>query len=167
MLWINKKIDFDYPVMDYTKIIARLKRTPERISEMIKNLSEEQLKRKEGDSWSIQENIGHLINTEHLFIGRLDDFEAGKETLTPADMSNKRTNQSNYNEMSIDKVFTDFLDIREEFLVRLTNYPLEMFERSALHPRLNKPMRLVDSLYFEAEHDEHHIETIKEIIGTL
>jgi hypothetical protein len=28
---------------------------------------------------------------------------------------------------------------------------------SAVHPRLQQPMRLVDMLYFVAEHDDHHL----------
>ncbi|MDP8240406.1 MAG: hypothetical protein P9X24_15050 [Candidatus Hatepunaea meridiana] len=34
----------------------------------------------------------------------------------------------------------------------------------ANHPRLNKPMRMVDSLYFEAEHDDHHLNVMKELV---
>jgi hypothetical protein len=33
-----------------------------------------------------------------------------------------------------------------------------------LHPRLKQPMRLVDHLYFVAEHDDHHLARIWEMI---
>jgi hypothetical protein len=33
-----------------------------------------------------------------------------------------------------------------------------------LHPRLKQPMRLVDHLYFVAEHDDHHLATIREMM---
>jgi len=32
--------------------------------------------------------------------------------------------------------------------------------RSSIHPRLKKPMRLVDWCYFMAEHDDHHVARI-------
>ena len=39
-----------------------------------------------------------------------------------------------------------------------------LFGRSLLHPRLKKPMRLVGRLYFAAEHDDHHLAWIWELI---
>jgi hypothetical protein len=33
-----------------------------------------------------------------------------------------------------------------------------------LHPRLKQPMRLVDHLYFVAEHDDYHLARIWEMI---
>jgi len=34
----------------------------------------------------------------------------------------------------------------------------------SVHPRLQQPMRLVDSLYFVAEHDDHHIAKISGLL---
>jgi hypothetical protein len=39
-----------------------------------------------------------------------------------------------------------------------------MFARSAIHPRLNIPMRLVDFVFFEAEHDDYHFTRINELL---
>jgi hypothetical protein len=36
--------------------------------------------------------------------------------------------------------------------------------RSALHPRLKTPMRLLDLAFFVAEHDDHHLATISELL---
>jgi hypothetical protein len=33
-------------------------------------------------------------------------------------------------------------------------------QRTALHPRLNVPMRVLDWAYFIAEHDDHHLAQI-------
>ncbi len=40
-------------------------------------------------------------------------------------------------------------------------------EKIALHPRLNQPMRVIDLAQFVAEHDDHHIQTINELINKL
>jgi hypothetical protein len=37
--------------------------------------------RRDRDTWSIQENLGHLADLEGLFMGRLDDFDARVATL--------------------------------------------------------------------------------------
>ena len=36
--------------------------------------------------------------------------------------------------------------------------------RAALHPRLQAPMRLLDLAFFVAEHDDHHLATISELL---
>jgi hypothetical protein len=33
-----------------------------------------------------------------------------------------------------------------------------------MHPRLKQPMRLVDHLFFVAEHDDHHLALIRELL---
>jgi hypothetical protein len=38
--------------------------------------------------------------------------------------------------------------------------------RTMLHPRLKQTMRLVDHLYFVAEHDDHHLAHILELVGS-
>jgi hypothetical protein len=40
---------------------------------------------------------------------------------------------------------------------RIANIEPASVSRTMLHPRLKKPMRLVDHLYFAAEHDDHHL----------
>jgi hypothetical protein len=43
-------------------------------------------------------------------------------------------------------------------------FETELFARSMLHPRLKTPMRLVDHLFFVAEHDDHHLAKIWELV---
>jgi hypothetical protein len=37
-------------------------------------------------------------------------------------------------------------------------------ERTARHPRLGTPMRLIDVAFFTAEHDDHHLARITELL---
>jgi hypothetical protein len=37
-------------------------------------------------------------------------------------------------------------------------------ERTARHPRLGTPMRLIDIAFFTAEHDDHHLARITELM---
>src|SRR3989304_4800026 len=37
--------------------------------------------------------------------------------------------------------------------------------RTAIHSRLNKEMRFVDMLYFTAEHDDHHLAVIRNLLN--
>ena len=77
--WIERTWEFDYPADLYPCILERLRGTPARIAELVSGLSPEVLVRSDGESWSIQRNVGHLLDLEELPNARLDDFLAGKE----------------------------------------------------------------------------------------
>jgi hypothetical protein len=61
-------------------------------------------------------------------------------------------------------VLGEFRAQRALFLARVEGYGAALLARSAHHPRLNRPMRLVDMLYFQAEHDDYHLARITELI---
>jgi hypothetical protein len=51
-------------------------------------------------------------------------------------------------------------------VARLDALTLADAERTAHHPRLDRPMRLVDMCYFAAQHDDHHLAAIHERLGS-
>ena len=161
--WVERKFEFDFQASDYVDFIESLKQTPDEVEAMVKSIPNKVLIKRENDTWSIQENIGHLLSVDSLFIGRLDDYLANAEELRPADVSGDRTNRANYNEKNIKDILQKFKIIREEFINRLQELNPEDFEKEAHHPRLNKPMRLCDMLQFQMEHDKHHLKRIKEL----
>jgi hypothetical protein len=64
----------------------------------------------------------------------------------------------------METILTDFRRQRMELVARLDNLPPQTFALVAQHPRLNVPMRLVDMLFFQAEHDDYHLARISEMI---
>ena len=98
---------------------------------------------------------------DELFNERLDDYESGAESLKPADVSGTRTNDANYNSAQIEDLLSKFHDKRMVYVERLEQADSKMFKKTAWHPRLKIKMRLCDMLYFQAEHDDHHINKIK------
>ncbi len=163
-LWVQRTFDFDFPAEDFPKYVEKLRSTPERLEKMVSNLSGEMLTRKEGETWSIQENAGHLIEVEVLFDGRLNDYEEKLTELRPADMTNKSTYSADFNALDIKAILKDFRSSREAFMQRIDLYNPEAFAHSAFHPRLKKQMRLVDMLQFQVEHDDHHLKQIEDLI---
>jgi hypothetical protein len=97
-------------------------------------------------------------------MGRLDDYLSGTGGLRPADLSGKKTDQENYNTLEIKDILTQFTSRRSEYVQKLKNLDAELFSRSAFHPRLKQQMRLCDMLYFQAEHDQYHLEKIESLI---
>jgi hypothetical protein len=56
----------------------------------------------------------------------------------------------------------DFVSREVNVEIRGSGYGF--FGRTLLHPRLKMPMRLVDHLFFVAEHDDHHLAIIGGVI---
>jgi len=164
-VWFERKFDFTFPVEQYANICARLRGTPARLEELLRGLSRDVLLHKPGDKWSAQEHAGHLLALESLWLARVDDFLADGRTLTVADLSNRKTHEANYNTRELIEILAEFRTARRRLADRIGRVQPALFARSLLHPRLKQPMRLVDHLYFVAEHDDHHLARIWEMIN--
>ena len=164
MPWIERPFTFDVPVTLFGNVLERLRGTPARIEERVRELPRALLVRRAGESWSIQENAGHLVEVESLWHGRLEDFAAGLEVLRPADMENRSTYAADYNSRSIGEILDQFRSSRMSLIEKLEALDEESIERSVLHPRLNQKMRILDMMVFAAEHDDHHLARISELL---
>ena len=167
MNWIDRRFKFNFPVSIYPELIKRLYSTPSRLEALISEIPPEILTIKRFNKWSIQENIGHLLTVESLFAGRLDDYIAGAAELRPAQVNGRRTDCAEYNTWRIEKIVGDFKENRLAYVKRLNDFRPEFFENQSRHPRLAQPMRVCDMLYFQAEHDDHHINKIRHLIKNL
>ncbi len=164
-IWFERKFAFDFPADLYPNLIVRLRGTPARLEELLRGLSPERLTRQPDGKWSIQENAGHLLDLEPLWLARVDDFLAGKETLSATDLANRKTHEARHNERRAEELLAEFRRARLALVGRLETLSAADFSRTALHPRLKAPMRLADHLYFVAEHDDHHLARIWELRG--
>ena len=120
--------------------------------------------RRDDGRWSIQENAGHLFDLDALTLERIDQYAAGTPVLHAADITNKATSAANYNSVAAAIIRQSFRERRNGVVKRLESFDAEMFARSAIHPRLNIPMSLVDFVFFEAEHDDYHFTRINELL---
>ncbi len=167
MRWIDRSFDFDFPVEESSRLLERLRSAPEHLEALVLSLPRQLLVARDGDKWTIQENAGHLADLESLFLGRLDDYAAGCATLRSADMSNRKTRDARHNERDIKSILAEFRRQRNELVKRLDKLGPGEYEKSSVHPRLGKRMRICDMMYFQAEHDGHHLARIQELIQQL
>jgi uncharacterized damage-inducible protein DinB len=163
-VWFDRKFEFTFPVEQYPNLCVRLRGTPARLEEMLRGCPRDRLLKKPDNKWSAQEHAGHLLDLESLWMARVDDFLKGGETLTAADLSNRKTDEANHNARPLADILSQFRNARLALVDRVEEFQPEKFSRSMLHPRLKQPMRLVDHLYFVAEHDDHHLAKIWELI---
>lgn len=162
--WTERKFDFSFPAALYPEMIERLRGTPVRLEDRIGALPLEILRRRDGERWSIQENAGHLLDLESLVQQRLDEYIAGASELHAADMTNRQTYAANHNDVPLQSILTEFRRQHLQIVSDLDDLDAEMFSRSAFHPRLKVQMRLVDMVFFQAEHDDFHLARVSELI---
>lgn len=158
--WFERRFDFSFPAELYPNICVRLRGTPARLEEMVRSAGQEVLIRKDGAKWSVQETAGHLLDLEPLWLARIEDFITGATDLTAADLSNRKTHEAQHNQRTMPEILGEFRAARGKLSQRVTELDQAAFDRTALHPRLKTPMRLVDHLFFVAEHDDHHLAQI-------
>jgi uncharacterized damage-inducible protein DinB len=161
--WTDRHFTFNLPEELLPVVIERLRGTPARIEDKVRGLSPALLIRRDGDAWSIQEHIGHLLDLDELHAGRLDDFLAGAAVLRAADMANRKTHEAAHNERPLTDLLRVFRRERESFVARLDAWDESLISLTALHPRLNQPMRVIDMAFFTAEHDDHHLARMTEL----
>jgi hypothetical protein len=161
--WIKRQFTFGLPFGMYGNVVERVRGTPPRLEDLTRGLSPEVLTRRDGDKWSIQEQAGHLLDIGELEMKRLDEFEAPRDVLSAADMSNRLTHEADHNGNSLENILSAFRKERTAFVARLDSYDEEFVSRTALHPRLKIQIRAIDLAFFIAEHDDHHLARISEL----
>lgn len=159
--WVERKFDFDFSVEIFPSVLERFRGVTARLEEIAKDIDEDILIFKPAGKWSIKEHAGHLFDLEELGEKRLDDYMIGKEILSSADITNKKTSEADYNQKDIRDIIKLFRDARERIVQRLENLTREQVSLTAIHPRLNQKMRVIDWVYFMAEHDDHHLASIR------
>ena len=161
--WFERSFAFNLPVTRFPSVLERLRGTPARLEERARELAADVLTRSHGVRWTVQENVGHLVDLEPVWLKRAQQIFANEPELEQADLTNRRTHEANHNARSVEDLLAEFRAERRRLVQLLETADAPMLERTALHPRLRRPMRLIDLAEFVAEHDDHHLATIAEL----
>lgn len=166
-VWFERVFAPGIPVESFPEILERLRGTPARIEERMRGINADDMRRRIGDAWSIQEHVGHLADLEPLWFGRLKDLAEGRPELRPADLENTATWQAKHNDATSESVLAEFRARRTELVRHLESLAETDQRATALHPRLRQPMTVADLCFFVAEHDDHHLATVSRLMKTF
>jgi uncharacterized damage-inducible protein DinB len=158
--WFDRTFDVPYPAELLPPLLTRLRGSPARLEEMTRGSSRAALIAKMDGKWSAQEHAGHLLDLEPLWLARVGDYASARGELTPADVTNRKTADANHNASPLDRILADFRAARAALMRRLEAMDASVFTGVLAHPRLGTPMSFPDHLYFVAEHDDHHLARI-------
>ena len=161
--WFERTFAFDFPVTNFPVIFSRLEGTLFRLQAILATADDE-YSSYNADGWSVKEHTGHLNDLEGLWWKRLQDFLDRKEILSPADLANTKTKEAGHNQKTLEQLMKLFTIERQRLLETIYAFDKEVLGLVSIHPRLQQPMRLIDSLFFVAEHDDHHIAAISSLL---
>lgn len=165
--WLDRKFVFDLPIGAFPSLLERVRGTPVRAKELVAGLPEELLATRVNGKWSLKEHLGHLADLEWLDDQRLSEFLNHTEVLSAADIENRATEIADYRSTPIADIIRRLTVGRKALVHRLEYLKEDQVGIIAIHPRLQQPMRLVDWVYFVAEHDDHHLARARRVITLL
>ena len=142
-------------------ILERLAGTPARLRAMVTNARPRAAK----SGWSAAKELGHLSDIEPLWLARVQDILQGRPDLTVADLTNRVTSEADHDSHSLPALVDRLEPARAALVEALRGATDDALERFAKHPRLGTPMRLVDLAYFVAEHDDHHMARLRQLMA--
>jgi len=107
-VWFEPKFEFSFSLELLPNLCARLRGTPVRLEEVLRGCSHAILIGKAQSKWSAQENAGHLLDMEPLWLARVGDYAAASDQLTVADLTNRKTHEANHNERRLEQILSEF-----------------------------------------------------------
>lgn len=165
--WFDRTFEFGLPPSALPDILERLRRAPVRVREVLERTPAGIRTQRVDGRWSVQEHAGHLLDLEALWLRRLEDLAAGRPSLHPADLDNRRTHEAGHNARDPREIADGFETARAALLARAAALDAAQLAHTAVHPRLQRPMSAVDHCYFIAEHDDHHLEIMQTMVREL
>ena len=163
--WFDRKFDFNFGMELYGILLERLRSAPDSFMQITRMLPEEAHVFRHESKWTVRENIGHLQLLEPLWRIRFEEIKNGIPEMSPADVSNSATGRMNFNTFSLQELMNGFTHQRTKTIDFLNNLQETDFTKRSIHPRLQLPMRVIDLMYFVAEHDQHHLNAVANIIS--
>lgn len=165
--WLHRKFVFDQSIGIFASLLERIRGTPLRAKKLVTGVPDYMLARRANDKWSVKEQLGHLVDLESLDDRRLSEFLNHAGVLSAADMENHDTEIADHRSIPISEIIRRLTSSRQSLVNRLEELNEDQVAIVAIHPRLQMPMRLLDWVYFIAEHDDHHLAQARRVNRTL
>lgn len=161
--WFERTFQFGLPAGMLPFYLERLRGTAHRMKAKVVGIDDNRLSEKWEGKWSVKQNIGHLAEVDEIALRRIDEMISGAPALSPAVFEPRL----DYNALPVEEVIDFFIANRTKNLLAYHQLSEDELGMSSLHPRLKAMMNPVDLAYFDAEHDDHHLVRINDILHGL
>lgn len=164
--WAERRWSFDLPLGAFLAVVERLAGTPARAAALVEGVPEEVQETRPAKGWSMKEHLGHLADLHALDVQRVREFLEGTAVLSAADPSNRPTEEAHQSTPS-PSLLRRLQQNRQELVHVLEILTESEIARTARHPRLQVPMRVIDWAQFVADHDDHHLAAARLVLRSV
>lgn len=165
--WTERKLVYDRPPSELPVLLERVQGTSARLSELLARQPLETVHLSVQGKWSVIEHVGHLITLQDRFEGRVEDFEYQRPSLCDINLSDQEPIIRGHRLRSVGDVLEEFRLKRQAFAKRVEGLHKAAMEHVAYHPCQGTRMRPVDMLHWIAEHDDHHLASMRALVRTV
>lgn len=148
-------------------LLERVRGTPNRLQGLFVQQPLEKLFLHVPGKWSAMEHVAHLLHLQDLFEERVEDFMARRPRLCGIDLSWQQELLVKHLLRNAGDVLEEFRLKRMAFAARMEQAPVGVLAHVAEHPCKGRLMRPVDMLHWVAEHDDHHLASIRMLLGEV
>ena len=165
--WAQRQFAFVHPPWMLADFVERLRGLIPRLGPLVAGVNEVFAHRQVDGKWSIAQNLGHLSDVEELWQERLEDLRHGRASYTAADPARFQAAAMRHQQRPLAATVEELAERRRRLVDALADASPSLQMATAFHPRLQKPMRLVDCAQFYAEHDDHHLLRVRALRAIL
>ncbi|MBL7985827.1 MAG: DinB family protein [Flavobacteriales bacterium] len=162
--WSKRTFDYGRSMDELPVLLERVQGTSARLSTLLARQPRENLHLRVHGKWSAMEHIGHLITLQDRFEPRVDDFEQRRPKLCDINLKDQDPIIQGHRLRSLGDVLEEFRIKRLAFANRIERLRQQSLEHIAYHPCQDRTMRPVDMLLWIAEHDDHHLASVRAIL---
>ena len=131
------------------------------LSELCGDLSEAEGEFRYGpDKWSIKEVLGHLIDTERVFVFRALWFARGESTELPGFDQDEFVRRADFDRRSVESLVSEFVHLRQSTVDLLSSFWHAEWGRSGISNEASLSVRAIG--YILIGHVVHHLGILQE-----
>jgi DinB superfamily len=162
--WSQRKFDYGRSLDELPVLLERVQGTTARLSAVLSRQPLQNLHLRVQGKWSVMEHIGHLITLQDRFEPRVDDFELRRDRLSDINLKDQQPIIQGHRLRAVGDVLEEFRLKRLAFAKRVERLHRGALEHVAYHACQDRSMRPMDMLFWIAEHDDHHLASIRGLL---
>lgn len=145
-------------------LLERVQGTAVRLSNLLARQPAEKLLHRAEGKWSAMEHLGHLLTLQDRFYHRVDDFAQRRTKLCDINLRDQVPFLQGQRLRMLGDVLEEFRLKRLDFANRVEHLHRRSLEHAAYHPCQDRTMRPMDMLLWIAEHDDHHLASVRALL---
>lgn len=162
--WSDRELAFGKGLDELPVLLERVNGTAARLVQLTAHVPRERLHLRPFGRWSVAEHIGHLIYLQDRLDERVDDFAARRPELCWIDLSHQGPVVESHRNQDLGDLIEEFRLKRDYFVRRVKELDPGAVRHRAVNRCRGVSMTIVDTVLYVADHDDHHLASMRSIL---